>query len=647
MKSTDHVPMCIRLCLAAVIMFSSAALADTNVAVGKTATASSIGYNLPPANSIDGNAATRWTSGSATESWIRVDLGYKYVLSQVVLSWENGYSKSYQIELSNNDADWVAVYTTTAGDGGVDSIDISGHTFGAARYVRMKSTVPYNSKWGVSLWEFEIYGVQDSTPVAAIDQAVDMVKLPSNALSIEPAVTDIDSSEFTYAWTQVSGPASADFGGTDTQEVPVITFPSVRGWYVFQVVVADESGHLSDPAQVKVRVWDPSIDEAMIGHWAFSEGTGSTVNDFAGFNNKGTLGHHEGDNPHSDPNWVPGWIPADGAANYALNFHDLGFVEITADPNETNDPNLASLDMGLTVAGWVNADDWAGNRRIIQYGDLAGDTQNIFRLLYENGSLKFIPDISNAGYTSRLAAAPVFAAAEWHHVAGTYDGKTVNLYIDGVLSATQEYDTLLPLHPYTDQTLFIGCKNKFIAERYAGDYMKGRLDDIRVYSYALDAADVSALVQMGQNAAPVIVGINVPEVVMLTGTAVIDVDAEIFDAHGDAVSCSWTQTSPAEPVAVLSAVDVEDPQITFTAEGTYSFRLTINDGQYGLSDTIYKEFTIVVNQADCARVKADGLLMAGDINEDCRVDMSDFALMAADWLKCNNPVDSSCTNPYL
>ena len=646
MKKTSCFRKCIFIGFLLVCLLSLTAQADTNVALGKDATASGVGWDLQPANAVDGDSATRWSSGKVSESWIRVDLGAKYVLSQVILSWEAAYATGYQIELSNDDATWVSVYSTTAGDGEIDTIDVSGNTFGAARYVRMKSTA-HATQYGASLYEFEIYGVQDPSPVVTVSPELTVVKLPENSLSIDATVIDIDSTSFTYAWSQVSGPALADFGGTDTQEGPTITFPSVKGWYVFQVIVTDESSNVSDPAQVEVRLWDPAVDETMLGHWAFSEGSGSIANDSAGSNDYGVLGHHEGESLHHDPNWVPGWIPSDGLDNYALDFTDLGYVEVVPDPNATNDPNLTNLDVGLTVAGWVNADDWDGNRRMIQYGDTSGDTQNIFRLLCENGSLKFIPDISNSGYTSRQAITPIFPAGEWHHVAGTYDGITVNLYVDGVLVAAEEYSTLQSFQPYLNQSLFIGCKNKTIPERYAGDYMKGRLDDIRLYSYPLDSAAVRSLVQMGQNAAPSIVGIAAPEVVMLTGTTIVDVDAEIFDAHGDAINYVWEQLSPADPVAEFSATDIEDPQITFTTPGTYQFKLTIDDGVYGVTGNIYKEFTIVVNQADCARVKADGLLMAGDINADCCVDLSDLAMMAADWLKCNNPLDPACVNPYL
>ena len=42
--------------------------------------------------------------------------------------------------------------STTAGDGEVDNLDVSG----AGRYVRMVGT-QLDTGWGYSLWEFEVY----------------------------------------------------------------------------------------------------------------------------------------------------------------------------------------------------------------------------------------------------------------------------------------------------------------------------------------------------------------------------------------------------------------------------------------------------------------------------------------------------------
>jgi hypothetical protein len=38
----------------------------------------------------------------------------------------------------------------------------------------------------------------------------------------------------------------------------------------------------------------------------------------------------------------------------------------------------------------------------------------------------------------------------------------------------------------------------------------------------------------------------------------------------------------------------------------------------------------------------DGEIMRGDINKDCRVDLIDFAELAGNWLRCNDPLDPAC-----
>ena len=45
---------------------------------------------------------------------------------------------------------------------------------------------------------------------------------------------------------------------------------------------------------------------------------------------------------------------------------------------------------------------------------------------------------------------------------------------------------------------------------------------------------------------------------------------------------------------------------------------------------------------NCADVWAYGLGLDGDINRDCYVNNEDLALLAENWLKCNNPLDSNC-----
>lgn len=488
----------------------------------------------------------------------------------------------------------------------------------------------------------EIELIDEWLPSVAVNPAQKIIVLPETTVTVDATVTDIDSESWTYAWTQVSGPVTADFGGTESQQDPTITGLTARGTYVFQVVATDDDGNPSDPVQVKVRVWDTAVDQTLVAHWAFNEGSGTVATDSTTDKDNGVFGNNKTTDPnYTIPTHVEGWIPTDGANNYALNFTRFSYVEVTPDPNAVHDPNMKTLDGGVSVAAWVNADDWNGNRRIMQYGNPArSDEENIFRLLREGNGMRFVA----SSLTTRELTVPIFPALEWHHVAATYDGNTINIYIDGVLAGTKEFTTEAFLFPYTSQTVSIGCKNKNVT--VAGDYMLGKLDDIRVYSYAIDQDTVRSLVGMGQNAAPSIVKITAPATAILTGATVINVDAEIYDADGDDITYKWEQISTG-PAAAISATDVEDPAITFTEVGTYTFRLAINDDVYGVTNKIYREFTINIEQATCERVKTDGLLMVGDVNKDCRVDLDDLAEMAKNWLKCNDPEDPTCDNPYV
>ncbi|MGW0916743.1 discoidin domain-containing protein [Streptomyces sp. NPDC002784] len=121
---------------------------------GKPVTASSQEhYGTPAADAVDGNGGTRWSSAHSDPQWIRVDLGAATKVSQVVLDWEAAYGKGYRIELSTNGSDWSTAYQTATGDGGTDTIAVTGE----ARYVRMYGTARA-TQYGYSLWEFKVYG---------------------------------------------------------------------------------------------------------------------------------------------------------------------------------------------------------------------------------------------------------------------------------------------------------------------------------------------------------------------------------------------------------------------------------------------------------------------------------------------------------
>jgi concanavalin A-like lectin/glucanase superfamily protein len=77
----------------------------------------------------------------------------------------------------------------------------------------------------------------------------------------------------------------------------------------------------------------------------------------------------------------------------------------------------------------------------------------------------------------------VVADSKWHHIAVTYDGTSIKIYLDGVLKST--YTKVGTISPTTVK--YIVGRDLF------GRNWKGYVDELRFYSRTLTASDVTAL----------------------------------------------------------------------------------------------------------------------------------------------------------
>ena len=59
---------------------------------------------------VDGNITSRWESAFTDTEWITVDLGLKYQIGRVILSWEAASGKDYLIQVSDDNAAWTTLY---------------------------------------------------------------------------------------------------------------------------------------------------------------------------------------------------------------------------------------------------------------------------------------------------------------------------------------------------------------------------------------------------------------------------------------------------------------------------------------------------------------------------------------------------------
>ena len=138
-----------------------------DVAVNKTATASSSNEN-EVAWAIDGKDDSRWGSTGGDAQLYQINLGKEYELHSVDLKFERAYPEAFTIKTSTDGKSWETIKTVTGWNnpGSANALSASarvGYSFKLdsvknASYIRIESSKAANSLWGLSIWEFEVWG---------------------------------------------------------------------------------------------------------------------------------------------------------------------------------------------------------------------------------------------------------------------------------------------------------------------------------------------------------------------------------------------------------------------------------------------------------------------------------------------------------
>ena len=444
-----------------------------------------------------------------------------------------------------------------------------------------------------------------------------------NATAYDP------DSEITVFWTQVKGPAQAQIEDNTIVDSNV-TLP-VKGVYTFEITGTDGTTTVTDEMTVYVR---DDADNTMVAHWNFDGISGELLPDVTGNGFNGTYFRPD----ELDPNLVPGnMIPiASDAAD--LRTGDK-YWEV---PNayNTHDPNFNDLGTGGTIAAWVNIED-----NTISVPMIIGNGLDGWRLLINGTSFNFVcHDIGFDLFASGINAFD----GKWHHVVGIYDGvaSEARIYVDGQLINTANV-TQGSLFSKGEDYPTIQIGNRGDADRP----WRGLIDDIKVFNYPMTDVEVEALASEGDRS--VLVSAGEDTVVNFKGLPVpMDGTLLVDDGVPAAATLQWSVVSVPAGVELTDVTfddaTIEDPMVTFpSVEGAYVLQLTADDTVSIATDDVL----VAIEIPACADVIADGLGIATDISgpegvADCYIDLYDFAAVAADWLRCNNPADANCEWPY-
>lgn len=209
-----------------------------------------------------------------------------------------------------------------------------------------------------------------------------------------------------------------------------------------------------------------------VGWWKLDETSGGTVANAAGNQLTGQL--------HGKPRWSPdagargGALECDGQCDW-VEFADTRDLDYRG---------------GLTVAVWIKA------RAIGKATETLLAKGEAWRLQRSGGEgdLEFVlSGLEGTGASKGKPPSVVFKQSlevnQWHHVVGAYDGKRIALYVDGA-----EKDAFSASGPIAVNNVPVTLGEN---DASRGRLLHGGLDDARLYTRGLSAAEVKTLFREG------------------------------------------------------------------------------------------------------------------------------------------------------
>lgn len=208
----------------------------------------------------------------------------------------------------------------------------------------------------------------------------------------------------------------------------------------------------------------------LVGYWSFEEGTGTKAGDMSGNGNTGTLTNM------AENDWV------NGKLGKALDFDGSNdYVGLFSNP-------LSSMSAS-SAAMWIKL-----NNLLLGSGgysptflNLYTDTNNNLRIAHdEAGPGRIVVSyISGGTQRGRQTSAGKVTANSWYHIAYTFDGTNLKIYINGIVSDESA------------QSWGVGGVNLIGSRDATTGAINGTMDEVRIYNRALEQSEITALYNSG------------------------------------------------------------------------------------------------------------------------------------------------------
>jgi len=270
---------------------------------------------------------------------------------------------------------------------------------------------------------------------------------PGTTTTMHCDATDINNDLLQYAWSSS--------GGSFEGEGASISWlaPATEGNYTVKCTVTNKDLlSVSDSLTVMVRDSSYSQSGSLVAGFSF-DGNGD---DFSIFLNHGISHNIKWEDDRNDE--------AEKAA---------GFNGTNSMIRVSNDEYLNFTD-GLSLTCWIKPKEKAMREQFIVSH---GSWQNRYKLSISNNHLRFT--INGSLGIVDLDSKTELQAGSWQHVAVVYNGRDLELYLDGDLNSFKSWTGNMNTTAYD---LTIG---QMLPDNSEYNY-KGVIDDLRIYNYGID-----------------------------------------------------------------------------------------------------------------------------------------------------------------
>ena len=277
------------------------------------------------------------------------------------------------------------------------------------------------------------------------------------------------------------------------------------------------------------------------------------------------------------------------------------FIISNDDISAPSTPSL-SMSSALSIDTWVHLNGYSGNTGLVYKGALKhslGDPNPIDLGDYDLG-------IAPSGDTSidrlsfqlnndsgDLVGGTNLVVGQWYHVAATFDGTQMKLYVNGVLDGVQNYTSFIST---SNNPVYIGVR---VGDWFGSSFaLNGDLDETSIYNRALTQAEVQSIYNAGAygkalttpNIAPTVAPVLLS--IVEGGTVVLNSSLlQTTDPDNTPLQLTYTATnvshgrfalvsSPAAPITSFTQAQINSGAVEFVHDGSElapTFQLQVSD----------------------------------------------------------------------